>query len=163
MPRFCAHLFLAALVVAVVIPAVSEQPHGDSDAATAETLQSIERAWLNAEKNHDAAAFEEFVADDWGAITPDGKSQTKAERAAEIKASRIASATMGRHEGPCLWRCCSGHRQRRRSQRGRREKVQLALRLDRRVCEAPGEVVGRGVADRGDKVVRAHLADLTHR
>ena len=39
--------------------------------------------------------FEEFVADDWIAITPDGKNQTKAERAAEIKASHITSATMG--------------------------------------------------------------------
>jgi len=95
MARFFAHLYLAALVVAVAIPTTSQQPHGDASAATAETLQSIERAWLNAEKNHDAAAFEEFVADDWIAITPDGKSQTKAERAAEIKASRLTSAKMG--------------------------------------------------------------------
>lgn len=94
MPRFLAHLYLAALVVAIAIPTASQQSHGDS-AATAKTLQSIERAWLNAEKNHDAAAFEEFVADDWIAITPDGKSQTKQERAAEIKASHITSATMG--------------------------------------------------------------------
>jgi ketosteroid isomerase-like protein len=95
MPRFFAHLYLAALVVAVAVPTASQQPHGDSGAATAKTLQSIERAWLNAEKDHDAAAFEEFVADDWIAITPDGKSQTKAERAAEIKASHITSATVG--------------------------------------------------------------------
>jgi len=95
MPRFFAHLYFAALVVAVAIPTASQQPRGDSSAAIAKTLQSIERAWLNAEKNHDAAAFEKFVADDWIAITPDGKSQTKAERAAEIKASHITSATMG--------------------------------------------------------------------
>jgi ketosteroid isomerase-like protein len=90
MPRFFSHLYLAALVVAVAIPTASQQPHGDSGA-----LQSIERDWLNAEKNHDADLFEEFVADDWIAITPDGKNQTKAERAAEIKASHITSATMG--------------------------------------------------------------------
>lgn len=95
MPRFFAHLYLAAFVVAVAIPIASQQSHDESSAATAETLQSIERGWLNAEKNHDAAKFEEFVADDWVAITPDGKSQTKAERAAEIKASRLTSATMG--------------------------------------------------------------------
>jgi ketosteroid isomerase-like protein len=94
MQQFFAHLYLAGLVVGVAIPTASQQPHGDS-AATAKTLQSIERAWLNAEKNHEAAAFEEFVADDWIAITPDGKRQTKPERAAEIEASHIASATMG--------------------------------------------------------------------
>ena len=35
------------------------------------------------------------MADDWIAITPDGKSQTKAERAAEIKSARTISATLG--------------------------------------------------------------------
>jgi len=55
----------------------------------------MEQAWLNAEKNHDAAAFEKIVADDWIAITPDGKSQTRIERAAEIKAAHTTSATMG--------------------------------------------------------------------
>jgi ketosteroid isomerase-like protein len=52
------------------------------------------RAWLNCEKSHDTAAFEKVVADDWIAITPDGKSQTKAERTAEIKAAHTNSATM---------------------------------------------------------------------
>jgi ketosteroid isomerase-like protein len=36
------------------------------------------------------------VADDWVAITPDGKSQTKAERAAEIEAAQTVDATMGK-------------------------------------------------------------------
>ncbi len=35
------------------------------------------------------------MADDWIAIGADGKSQTKAQRAAEIKAAHISSATMG--------------------------------------------------------------------
>ena len=35
------------------------------------------------------------MADDWIAITPEGKSQTKAERAAEIKSGHIDSATLG--------------------------------------------------------------------
>jgi ketosteroid isomerase-like protein len=55
----------------------------------------MEQVWLNAEKNRDAATFETLVADDWIAISPDGKSQTKAERAAEIKTAHIASATLG--------------------------------------------------------------------
>jgi ketosteroid isomerase-like protein len=35
------------------------------------------------------------VADDWIAITPDGKSQTKAERATEIKTAHTTSAKLG--------------------------------------------------------------------
>jgi uncharacterized protein (TIGR02246 family) len=71
------------------------KPKSDSDASISETLQALEQEWLNAEKNHDAAAFEKIVADDWVAITPDGKRQTKAERAAEIKSAHITSATLG--------------------------------------------------------------------
>jgi uncharacterized protein (TIGR02246 family) len=71
------------------------QPKSDSDASISQTLQALEQEWLNAEKNHDAAAFEKIVADDWVAITPDGKRQTKADRAAEIKSAHITSATLG--------------------------------------------------------------------
>jgi len=46
-------------------------------------------------RNHDAKAFEKIGADDWIAITPEGKSQTRIERAAEIKAARTSSVTMG--------------------------------------------------------------------
>jgi len=42
-----------------------------------------------------AGDFEKLVADDWIAISPDGKSQTKADRAAEIKTADITSATLG--------------------------------------------------------------------
>jgi uncharacterized protein (TIGR02246 family) len=73
----------------------AQQAEAESDAAVSQTLQAMEQAWLNAEKNHDAAAFEKIVADDWIAITPDGKSQTRIERAAEIKAAHTTSATMG--------------------------------------------------------------------
>jgi uncharacterized protein (TIGR02246 family) len=93
--RFIAHICFLSLVLSALVPVQAKQPKVDSDAAISQTLQAIEQAWLNAEKNHDAAAFERVVADDWIAITPEGKSQTKAERAAEIKASPIASATLG--------------------------------------------------------------------
>ena len=78
-PVCCLSLLLSA---AVLVHA--KQPQADSDAAVSQTLQATEQAWLNAEKNHDVAAFEKLVADDWIAITPDGKRQTKAERTAEI-------------------------------------------------------------------------------
>jgi ketosteroid isomerase-like protein len=88
-------LCLLTLVVCAVVTVSAQQPKGDSESSVSQTLQAAEQAWLNAEKNHDAATFETLVADDWIAITPDGKSQTKAERAAEIKTSDIGSATLG--------------------------------------------------------------------
>jgi ketosteroid isomerase-like protein len=93
--RFIAHLCFLSLVLSAALPVQAQQPKADSDAAVSQTLQAIEQAWLNAEKNHDAAAFEKLVADDWIAISPDGKSETKAERAAEIKTAHIVSASLG--------------------------------------------------------------------
>src|ERR1700737_4080418 len=93
--RFIPHICFLSLVLAAAVPVQAEQPKTDSDAAISQTLQAMEQAWLNAEKNHDAAAFEKLVADDWIAISPDGKSQTKAERVAEIKAAQISSAPLG--------------------------------------------------------------------
>lgn len=93
-PRLVVAIWFVSLLSAAVT-LEGRQRKADSDAAISQTLQAIEQAWLNAEKNHDAAAFEKLVADDWMAITPEGKSQTKAERAAEIKTSQIASATLG--------------------------------------------------------------------
>jgi ketosteroid isomerase-like protein len=93
--RFIAHICFLSLVLSVAAPVEAKQPKADSDAAISQTLQAMEQAWLNAEKNHDAAAFEKLVADDWIAISPDGQSQTKAERAAEIKTADISSATLG--------------------------------------------------------------------
>ena len=77
------------------MPVQAEQPKADSDAAISQTLQAMEQAWLDAEKNNDAAAFEQIVADDWIAVNPDGKSRTKAETAAEIKTAHVLSATLG--------------------------------------------------------------------
>ena len=93
--RFIAHVCFLSLVLLAVVPAQNQQPKPDSEAAVSQKLQAIERDWLNAEKNHDAAAFEKIVADDWIAITPDGKRQTKGERVAEIKSAHTTSATLG--------------------------------------------------------------------
>jgi ketosteroid isomerase-like protein len=84
---------LLALIVSFAPPAKAQE--SQSDAATTQTLEAMEQEWLNAEKNHDAAAFEKLVADDWIAINPDGRSQTKAERAAAVKTTHIDSATLG--------------------------------------------------------------------
>jgi ketosteroid isomerase-like protein len=92
---FIAHICFLGLIISAAVPVRARQTKTDSDAGISQTLQGVERAWLDAEKNHDAAAFEKLVADDWIAISPDGKTQTKAERAAQIKGGQIASATMG--------------------------------------------------------------------
>ena len=93
--RFTAPICFLSLLFSATVPALAKQSKADSDADISQALQAMERAWLNAEKNHDAATFDKLVADDWIAITPDGKRQTKAERAAEIIASDIDSATLG--------------------------------------------------------------------
>jgi len=93
--RFIAHICVLSLALSSAVIAQAQQPKAESDAAISQTLQAMERAWLNAETSHDAAAFEKIAAEDWLAITPDGKSQTKAQRAAEIKKAHNISATMG--------------------------------------------------------------------
>jgi uncharacterized protein (TIGR02246 family) len=96
MPQgFIAPICFLTLVLAATVPVQAKQPKADSDAAISQTLQAMEQAWLDAEKNHDAAAFERLVANDWIAVSPDGRSQIKAERAAEIKTADITAATLG--------------------------------------------------------------------
>jgi ketosteroid isomerase-like protein len=93
--RFIAQVCFLTLLLSAAVAAQAKPPKAESDVEISQTLQATEQAWLTAEKNHDAAAFEKIVADDWIAITPEGKSQTKAERAAEIKSGHIDSATLG--------------------------------------------------------------------
>jgi ketosteroid isomerase-like protein len=93
--RLIAHICFLSLVLSAALTVHAQQSKADSDAAISQTLQAMEQAWLNAEKNNDAAAFEKIAADDWIAITPDGKSQNKGERATEIKVAHTTSATLG--------------------------------------------------------------------
>ena len=90
MPR--RFLAQACLVLLAAVFAQAKPPQ--SGTAISQTLQAIEQSWIKAENNRDAAAFEQIVADDWIGIEPDGKPQTKAERAASIKAGPGGSATI---------------------------------------------------------------------
>lgn len=83
------------LVALLVCTGWTSDPNFGAEASVSQTLQSIEQTWANAEKNHDAASFEKLVTDDWIALTPDGKRQTKAERSAKIKNSHMGSAILG--------------------------------------------------------------------
>ncbi len=83
-------LFLGAAAGA---PAQEAKPDSASDVAA--TLKATEQAWIDAELHHDTTAFEKLVADDWVAITPEGPTETKAERAAEILKGTVTSATLG--------------------------------------------------------------------
>src|SRR5260370_11950741 len=92
--RFIAHICLLSSVLFAAVTAQAQQTKTNSDAGVSETLQAMEHDWLNAEKNHDAAAFEKIVADDWIAIGADGKSQPKAQTAPEIEAAHIPTPTI---------------------------------------------------------------------
>ena len=63
-PQFIARVCLTSLVLSAALALPAEQPKSDTDAVS-EKLQAMERDWLNAEKNHDASAFEKIVADDY--------------------------------------------------------------------------------------------------
>lgn len=93
--RMIAPVCLLVLALCSASSAWAGQSKEGSDVATARTLEDVEQTWLDAEKNHDPAAFEKLVADDWLAITPDGKKQTKAQRSANIKNSHMGSASLG--------------------------------------------------------------------
>jgi ketosteroid isomerase-like protein len=93
--KICIPIFLYSFIFLSFTVCSAEQHKSDSDAAISQTLQGIEQTWLNAEKNHDPAAFEKLVSDDWIAITPDGKKQTKAERSAQIRNSHMGAAGLG--------------------------------------------------------------------
>ena len=92
MHRCIVYASLLVLVIAAVVPiGVGEQTNADSGAPKAQVLQ-VEQAWVRAEKNHDSAAFERLVVDDWIGITPEGRRQTKADRAAEIRSFHVSPA-----------------------------------------------------------------------
>ena len=93
--RVSAPICLLSLIISAAASLLAEPPKAESDAAVSEALQAIEQTWIKAENHHDAATFERIVADDWIGIEPGGKRQTKAERAADIKASPGGAATIG--------------------------------------------------------------------
>ena len=93
--RFIARTCFVLLVFAATVLPQAKQDKTNADAPISQKLKAIEQTWLNAEKSHDAATFQKIVADDWMAITPDGKRQTKAERSAEINTTHIVSAELG--------------------------------------------------------------------
>lgn len=128
--RFIAHICFLSVVLFPTVTVQAQQPKADSDAAISQTLQAIERAWLNAEKNHDVAAFEKIVADDWIAINPDGKSQAKGERAAEIKAAHTTSPTIGDMKVRVFGDAAVVTGTDDEITHGRRQEIQRPLRLD---------------------------------
>ncbi len=86
---------LLCLFLYAALTAWASGPQKGSDEDTVQALKGIEQTWLAAEKNHDPSSFERLVADDWIALTPDGKRQTKAQRSAAIKNSHMGSASLG--------------------------------------------------------------------
>jgi uncharacterized protein (TIGR02246 family) len=56
-------------------------------------LRQLERAWLDAYEQHDAAAMERILADDFAITHPDGQIQTRAQVLESVKRMREKSAT----------------------------------------------------------------------
>jgi len=55
---------------------------------TADTLKQIEQDWTEASKAGDADKIGKILADDWTAIGPEGKKETKASLLADIKSGK---------------------------------------------------------------------------
>ena len=58
----------------------------------AQTVQKLERAWLDAYEQHDAKAMDAIVADDFSITFPNGSIQTKPQIMASLNRSRPAGA-----------------------------------------------------------------------
>jgi ketosteroid isomerase-like protein len=82
-------LVAAGLLVTMVLP-VFGVARADSPSVE-QTLMQMERDWTQAGLKKDAAALDKIIADDWVAISYDGKSYTKAQVMADLKSG--ASAT----------------------------------------------------------------------
>lgn len=70
--------------------------HAES-ASVSQTLQRMERDWLQAEKDADVAKLDEIIADDWVGIGIDGEHETKQQFLASVKsgASKMDTFEVG--------------------------------------------------------------------
>jgi ketosteroid isomerase-like protein len=89
-------LVSAGLLVAMLLP-VFGVVRADTPSVE-QSLMQMERDWTQAGLKKDAAALDKIIADDWVAISYDGKSYTKAEVMADLKSG--ASATQSIDLGP---------------------------------------------------------------
>jgi ketosteroid isomerase-like protein len=89
-------LVTAGLLVAMLLP-VFGVARADTPSVE-QSLMQMERDWTQAGLKKDAAALDKIIADDWVAISYDGKSYTKAEVMADLKSG--ASATQSIELGP---------------------------------------------------------------
>src|SRR5215211_514511 len=61
------------LVAATTLPAIGQRDQGQPE----QEVKKVERQWLDAYEQHDAAAMNKIVANDWTGTFPDGSVQTK--------------------------------------------------------------------------------------
>ena len=86
--RLFALAFAALLAAVVAVVAVTRA----ADDRSAAEVKALERAWLDAYEQFDAAAMDRIVADDFRITFPDGSRQDKAQLLAMIRAPRDPSA-----------------------------------------------------------------------
>jgi ketosteroid isomerase-like protein len=81
---------LVVSLIAFSVLSVFQQVQADS-ATIEKTLMQMERDWAQADIKKDTAAIDKFVADDWVGIDFEGKSITKAEAIADMKAGEFTT------------------------------------------------------------------------
>ena len=88
-------LIVVGLLAAMVVPVFGVAKA--DNASIEQSLMQMERDWTQAGLKKDAATLDKIIADDWVALSFDGKTMTKAEILADLKsgASAVQSVDLG--------------------------------------------------------------------
>ena len=77
------------ICVCVGLALAKAQTQAPKAASTAESVKQLEKDWLEAEKAGDTDKLNQILGDDWVAIGPDGKTETKQEFLANLKSGQM--------------------------------------------------------------------------
>jgi len=88
MMKKCAGTILL-ICVCVGLALAKAQTQAPKAASTAESVKQLEKDWLEAEKAGDTDKLNQILGDDWVAIGPDGKTETKQEFLANLKSGQM--------------------------------------------------------------------------
>jgi len=87
MKKFAGTILLICVCVGLAL--AKAQTQAPKAASTAESVKQLEKDWLEAEKAGDTGKLNQILGDDWVAIGPDGKTETKQEFLANLKSGQM--------------------------------------------------------------------------
>ena len=87
MKKFAGTILLICVCVGLAL--AKAQTQAPKAASTAESVKQLEKDWLEAEKAGDTDKLNQILGDDWVAIGPDGKTETKQEFLANLKSGQM--------------------------------------------------------------------------